>query len=70
MPNYFTIAGFGSLNGISVNIKVASKLGREATKLCNERGLMTDETPDPRFGKVKMYPKAVLDEVFETVAVI
>lgn len=66
-PEYYTIAGFGSLNGISVNIKVASKLGREASKLCKQRGLLTDEIRDPRFGKVKMYPKQVLNEVFNSV---
>lgn len=66
-PEYYTIAGYGSLNGISVNIKVASKLGREASRICRNRGLMTDEIPDPRFGKVKMYPKQVLNEVFNSV---
>lgn len=65
-PEYYTIAGYGSLNGISVNIKVASKLGRAASKICKERNLMTDTIPDPRFGKVKMYPKEILKEVFET----
>jgi len=66
-PDYYTIAGYGSLNGISVNIKVASKLGREASHICRNKGLMTDEIPDPRFGKVKMYPKQVLNEVFNSV---
>lgn len=69
-PEYFTIAGFGSLKGISVNIKLASKLGRAASKICRQRNLMTDEIPDPRFGKVKMYPKNVLKEVFSTVQLV
>lgn len=68
-PEYFTIAGFGSLNGYTVNVKIASKLGKEASKICKERGLLTDETPDPRFGKVKMYPSRVLSEVFNNVKV-
>ncbi len=63
-PEYFTIAGYGSLNGVSVNIKLAARLGRMASSICRSRGLMMDETPDPRFGVVKMYPKNVLDEVF------
>lgn len=66
-PEYYTIAGFGSLNGINVNIKIASKLGREASRICKNKGLMTDEIPDPRFGKVKMYPKQVLTQVFSSV---
>ena len=69
MPEYFTIAGYGSLNGISVNIKLASKLGREASKICRNNGYLMDEIPDPRFGKVKMYPKMVLNQVFSTVPI-
>jgi phage regulator Rha-like protein len=67
IPEYFTIAGYGTLNGVSVNIKLASRLGREASKICKDKNLLTDTTPDPRFGKVKMYPKIVLDQVFNTV---
>lgn len=68
-PEYYTIAGYGSLTGVRVNIKLASMLGRAATKLCKERNLMTDTCPDPRFGVVKMYPTEVLDEVFKSVAI-
>lgn len=64
-PDYFTIAGYGTLNGYKVNLKIASALGRRASGMCKKLGLPTDETPDPRFGRVKMYPKKVLDEVFE-----
>jgi len=67
IPDYFTIAGYGNLNGVSVNIKLASKLGREASKICKDKNLLTDTTPDPRFGTVKTYPKIVLDQVFNTV---
>ncbi|MCL1933521.1 MAG: antA/AntB antirepressor family protein [Candidatus Azobacteroides sp.] len=63
-PDYFTIVGYGTLHHISVNLKQASGLGRKATKLCTERNIQTDEIPDPRFGKVKMYPSSVLEEVF------
>ena len=65
-PNYFTVAGFGSLNNISVNIKLASKIGRAASRVCKERNLLTDKIPDARFGTVKMYPEHILQEVFET----
>lgn len=63
-PDYFTIAGYGSLIGIPVSLKIASQLGRAATRICIDKGLPMDDTPDPRFGKVKMYPRPVLDEVF------
>jgi hypothetical protein len=65
LPDYFTIVGYGVLHHISVNLKQAASLGRKATELCKQRGYQTDKIPDPRFGKVKMYPAMVLDEVFE-----
>lgn len=65
-PDYFTIAGYGKLNGIAVNIKMASKLGRIASKICKDKGYETDTIPDPRFGTVKMYPTKVLENVFNT----
>lgn len=63
-PNFFTIVGYGTLHGVSVNLKQASSLGRKASDLCKLRGITTDTIPDPRFGTVKMYPESVLNEVF------
>lgn len=65
-PEYFTIAGYATLNGISVNLKLAASLGRKASAQCKRENLMMDETKDPRFGKVRMYPASVLEQVFET----
>ena len=64
-PDYFTIVGYGTLHHVSVNLRQASILGRRASELCKRRNLSTDRIPDPRFGEVKMYPREVLDEVFE-----
>ena len=69
-PEYYTIAGYSTLNGISVNIKMASKLGREASRICKNNGYMMDEIPDPRFGKVKMYPRSVLNQVFNSLKLV
>lgn len=63
-PDYFTVAGYGTLNKISVNIKQASSIGRKASQICKSRGIETDKIPDPRFGEVKTYPREVLEEVF------
>ncbi|RDY57562.1 antA/AntB antirepressor family protein [Flagellimonas nanhaiensis] len=65
-PDYFTVVGYGNLNDIPVNIKVASRLGRAASKICREKGYPTDDIPDPRFGRVKTYPRAVLEQVFNS----
>lgn len=67
LPEYYTVAGYANLNNISVNLRLASRLGQKASILCKKRGLMMDKTPDPRFGTVRMYPKRVLNEVFNTV---
>lgn len=63
-PDYFTIVGYGSLCGMSVNLKQAASLGQKASKICKIRNIETDTIPDPRFGTVKMYPRNILDEVF------
>lgn len=63
--NYFTIAGFATLNKISCGLKLASNLGRKASALCKQREIPTEEILDPRFGTVKTYPITILEEVFE-----
>ena len=68
-PDYFTIAGYATWIGKSVNLAAAGKLGRAASRLCKSRGLMTEIVSDIRFGKVNSYPKKVLEEVFETVEI-
>lgn len=62
--NYFTILGYGALHGLQVNLTQACSLGRKASDLCKSRGLEMDECPDPRFGKVRLYPVSILNEVF------
>lgn len=63
-PDFFTIVGYATLNGLTVNLSLASQIGRKASKRCKELGIETDTIPDARFGIVKMYPKKVLAEVF------
>lgn len=64
-PNFFTIVGYATLQGIQCGLKMACSLGRKATNLCKQRGVEPEEIPDPRFGKVKTYPEEILKEVFE-----
>lgn len=63
-PEYFTIAGYAKLQGVSVGFKVAQKLGRNAARICREQGLVPEPITDPRFGRVNSYPKEVLHRVF------
>ena len=62
--DYFTIVGYATLNKVKVGLQLAAKLGGKASRLCREYGYQTEEIPDPRFGKVKMYPKSILQQVF------
>jgi len=63
-PEYFTIVGWATLNKIQVGLQLAAKLGSKAARICKDNGYPMDEIPDPRFGKVKSYPKKVLQQVF------
>ena len=65
-PDFFTIAGYASLIGISINLQNAVSLGKKATRLCEIEKLSTGTIPDPRFGRVKTYPTHILKRVFET----
>lgn len=66
-PDYFSIIGYASLNGIkNVTLRIASILGKKAASICNKNGFIMDTIPDPRFGRIRTYPREVLDEVFKT----
>lgn len=63
-PDYFTVVGFASYNGMNVGLKMASSIGRKASQFCKTKGIPMDEIPDPRFGVVRMYPRFVLEKIF------
>lgn len=63
-PDYFTVVGFASYNGMNVGLKLASSIGRKASQFCKTKGIPMDEIPDPRFGVVRMYPRFVLEKIF------
>jgi phage regulator Rha-like protein len=64
--DYFTIIGwwrYAKLGG-SLPLADAARLGKEATAFCQAHEVLMGETPDPRFGHVRTYPKWVLDNLF------
>lgn len=63
-PNYFTIAGYARLTGVSANYTTAKRLGIQASRICKNRGIQTEPVTDPRFGKVNSYPEDILQLVF------
>jgi Rha family phage regulatory protein len=63
-PDYYTIAGFGRLNGLSINEANAKRLGKIASAICKSNGFDIGSVPDTKWGSVNSYPSDVLYEVF------
>lgn len=63
-PEYFSVAGFASLNHISIGFERAKSLGKSAATLCKSTGADIDKVTDQRFGKVNTYPVHILRDVF------
>lgn len=63
-PNWFTIVGYATTKGMNIGLSIAGSLGKKAAKICKERGITMESIPDPRFGRVHVYPESVLSEVF------
>lgn len=64
--DHFTCVGYARwAKQTSINLKDAADLGRRATKWCRELGIPISKIPDPRFGYVNQFPKAILDEAWD-----
>ncbi|MFC5046912.1 antA/AntB antirepressor family protein [Aquimarina hainanensis] len=64
-PNFFTVVGYATLLGRKINLEFAKKIGKEASKICRERNIEPSTIPDPRFGRVKTYPKEILESIIK-----
>lgn len=62
---YYTVAGYASLRGISLDTKRANLLGRKASKISKEHGLDIGKAHSAIHGTVNTYHVDVLCEVFE-----
>lgn len=60
--NYYTIAGYCSLNKISCPLHKAKEWGKAATKLSREKQIPTGTAHDERFGKVRTYHQDILKQ--------
>lgn len=65
-PEFYAVSGYAALNNIKVNMTQAATIGKKATQICKEQGIIPGDTFDPRFGKVHTYPYEILDSVFST----
>lgn len=60
----FTVAGYAKLKGFPVSMIQASGIGRKASKICKEKGFEVSKIHDVRWGVVNIYPKTILDQLF------
>jgi hypothetical protein len=63
--NYYTIAGFCSLNRIDCPLQKAKAWGKLATSLSQEMGHETGIAHDERYGRVKTYHSSVLEKTIK-----
>ena len=62
--NHLTVIAYANMKGINPGSYNSSSVGRKATKLCRDRGLLTGTVVDSRYGLINTYPLEILDEVF------
>ena len=66
--SYYTVMGYSNRNGIrNLTASVASRLGRRASRVCNDNNIPIEKVNDPRFGYVGSYPEEILEEVFNEI---
>ena len=64
-PDYLSIMGYAITCKTKVSLNMAAQYGKQASKICKERGYPIDKVRDPRFGEVGVYPTEVLQEIFQ-----
>ena len=62
--NHLTVIAYANMKGINAGSYNSSSIGRKATKLCRDRGLLTGTVVDSKYGLINTYPLEILDEVF------
>lgn len=62
--NHLTVIAYANMKGINPSTYNSSAVGKKATKLCRDRGLLTGTVVDSKYGYINTYPVEVLDEIF------
>mgnify|MGYP003616785514 CR=1 FL=1 len=62
--NNLTVIAYANMKGINPSTYNSSAIGRKATKLCRDKGLLTGTVVDSKYGYINTYPIEVLDEIF------
>jgi hypothetical protein len=64
LSDKYTVLGFANKNNLEISCAVAATKGKAAASLCRKKEIVIEQTYDPRFGYVNLYPESVLIEVF------
>ena len=64
MADNYTILGYCRSCNIYLSPETANEAGREAAKICRQRGIPIQHVPDARYGIVNSYHRDILREVF------
>ena len=62
--NHLTVIAYANMKGINPGSYNSSSVGRKATKLCRDRGLLTGTVVDSKYGYINTYPVEILDDIF------
>lgn len=65
--DYYTVAGYANLRGVSLDIRQASMKGRMCAKLSKDYDYHIGKVKDERFGEVNTYHLDILAEVFNKI---
>lgn len=62
--DYFSVLAWARLKGFPLDNVTASRVGKAASGISRERGMMVGKLDDPRFGQVNSYHRDVLAAAF------
>lgn len=63
-PKYYSIVCFANKLNLEIGSERLKELGKKCVSLCKEKGYVTGNIEDPRFGYIRTYPHDVLEEIF------
>lgn len=69
-PQYYSIKAYSNICGVRVDDKVASRLGKLASKISGEMGIELGSVKDAVWGRVNSYHESVLEKAFASLETV
>ena len=63
-PECFTVVAYTKYVGKQLSLGIIAAIGRKATNYCKKNNIEIDKIWDTRYGHVNVYPKEVLEQIF------